>query len=84
MSISVACALEIARAIDVLVHSSGNKRPSKSFIESCKDPGPDSKDKTGVGSEAMKDRDDVYIQSNDGLFYSNKIIKTRKLICVLD
>ncbi|XP_065066543.1 protein MON2 homolog isoform X1 [Rhopilema esculentum] len=65
MSISVACALEIARAIDVLVHSSGNKRPSKSFIESCKDPGPDSKDKTGVGSEAMKDRDDVSIQSND-------------------
>ena len=59
MSISVACVLEIARAIDVLVHSAGNKRPGKSFIESCKDQKPDSKDKTGVGSEAMRDRGDV-------------------------
>ena len=66
MSISVACVLEVARAIDVLVHSAGNKRPGRSFVESCKDKGTDSKDKTGVGSEAIKDRGDVPNQPGEG------------------
>jgi len=59
MSISVACVFEIARAIDILVHSAGNKRPGKSFINACKDQSADSKDQTGIGSEAIKDRGDV-------------------------
>lgn len=66
MSISVACVFEIARAIDVLVHSAGNKRPAKSFIESCKDQSADSKDQTGIGSEAMKDRGDVPTRPCEG------------------
>ncbi len=67
MSISLACVLEIARGIDVLVHSSGSKRPSKSFVESQQDPGPDSRDKTGMGSEAMKDRETVNKSPGEGL-----------------
>ena len=74
MSISVACVLEIARAIDVLVHSAGNKRPGKSFIESCKDQSSDSKDKTGIGSEAMKDRGDVPTRPCDGKFDLHLVI----------
>ena len=68
MSISVACVLEIARAVDILVHSAGNRRPGKSFIESCKDQTADSKDKTGIGSEAMKDRGDIPNQPCEGKF----------------
>ncbi len=66
MSISLACVLEVARAIDVLVHSAGVKRPSKSFVESQQDPRRDSKDKTGVGSEAMKDRETVNKSPGEG------------------
>ena len=66
MSISVACVFEIARAIDILVHSAGNKRPGKSFINACKDQTADSKDQTGIGSEAIKDRGDVPSKECEG------------------
>ena len=69
MSISVSCVLEIARAIDILVHSFGNKRPSKSFIDSRKDPGPDSRDRTGIGSEAMRDREEVEKSTREGILW---------------
>ena len=55
MSVALACVLEIARAVDILVHASTRKRPSSSFIHSKEDISQDSKDKTGLGSEAMKD-----------------------------
>ena len=66
MSVSLACALEVARTIDILVHSAGTKRPSKSFVQSKQDPGPDSSDKTGMGSEAMKDWEEVDKSPGEG------------------